>query len=155
MFHVMFLLLTKKNRLEELLDLNTFYFGSKNAKESIFDVCISDFYTGSLDQQHQYHRELDRNAGFQAPLNLRNQNVTEGVWLYVLLSSSGVFGECKLYDPVILVLATVRFPMSKTEFNHFVYIYSVNPWQPASNLQRADAIKRYSFILGERLDLHL
>lgn len=77
MFHVMFLLLTKKNRLEELLDLNTFYFGSKNAKESIFDVCISDFYTGSLDQQHQYHRELDRNAGFQAPLNLQNQNVTE------------------------------------------------------------------------------
>ena len=51
----MFLLLTKKNRLEELLDLNTFYFGSENAKESIFDVCISDSYIGSLDQQHQYH----------------------------------------------------------------------------------------------------
>ena len=55
MFHVMFLLLTKKNRLEELLDLNTFYFGSENAKESIFDVCISDSYIGSLEQQHQYH----------------------------------------------------------------------------------------------------
>lgn len=87
------------------------------------------------------------------PSIYRIRTSLRGVWLCGSISPSGVSGGCKLYDPVILVLATVRFHMSKTEFNHFVYIYSVYPWQPASNLQRAEAIKWYSFIMGKRLDI--
>ena len=83
------------------------------------------------------------------PSIYRIRTSLRGVWLCGSISPSGVSGGCKLYDPVILVLATV------TEFNHFVYIYSVNPWQPASNLQRAEAIKWYSFIMGKRLDITL
>lgn len=85
--------------------------------------------------------ELDGNADPQAPPDPQNQDLMgRPQQLVVQLALQVILMGSKLYEPVVSVFTIVNF-MSKVEFKQFVYIYSTNPWQLASNLQSTEMTK--------------
>lgn len=141
MFSIMFLPLGQEWKTGESHGSQAFYLGI-NANSQYLMCRLVVLKVGCLDPRQEHGlgtRWKCRSSGptlihrIRTSLGRSQQSVVQFTLQVILM-------DAKLYEPVVSVFTIASF-MGKVEFKQFVYIYTTNPWQLASNLQPTEMTK--------------